>query len=198
VEETLKRFVGQRLWLKGALLAVIIALGGAAFVGFYPRRLTVEIRYDHTASDVLLFQVKNRGGLPILLRMDKFEVSTMKFGKIGYDRFEVRFAKNSTLVAGGQATSIAAPAPAGAQSYLCSQLRSIGFFLDYGQLRNGKLPEPSTPDRTKQIANGLRCSFTISEAGPDDKNTVEHEIRSACDNVAWINGCVATVLLGSD
>jgi hypothetical protein len=194
VKESLKRFAGQRFWLKSALVTVMVAVGGAVVVLFYPHRPAVEVRYDRMASGVLLFHAGNRGASPILLNIEKFVVSTMKLGKIGYDQFEVRFAKDSTVVAGGGATSIAVPVPTGTQSYLCSQLRSIGFFLDYGQLRNGRLPEPFTPERTKQIASDLRCSFTISEAGPADKNAVEYEIRSACDNVAWINDCVATVL----
>ncbi len=144
MKEPLKRFAGQRLWLNSALVAVIVAAGGAAVVLFYPRRPTVEVRYDRIASDVLLFRAENRGALPILLGIEKFVVSTLKFGKIGYDQFDVRFPKNSTVVASNGSTSIAIPVPTGAQPYLCSQLRSIGFFLDYGQLRSGRLPEPFT------------------------------------------------------
>jgi hypothetical protein len=198
VKESLKRLFGQRLWLKSTLVTVMVAVGGAAAVLFYPQRPAVDVRYDRTASDVLLFHAENRGASPILLGIEKFAVSTLKLGKIGYDQFEVRFAKNSTVVAGGGATSIAIPVPTGTQPYLCSQLRSIGFFLDYGQLQSGRLPEPSTPERTKQIASDLHCSFTISEAGPAAKNAAEYEIRLACDKVAWINDCVATVLSSSN
>lgn len=191
---SLKRLARRRLWQTSALVAVMVAFGGAAVVVFYPRRPAVEVRYDGIASEVLLFHAENHSALPILLEIEKFEVSTLKFGKIGYDRFDVRFAKNTTVVASNGSTSIAIPAPTGTQPYLCSQLRSIGFFLDYGPLRNGRLPERFSAERTKQIASDLRCSFTVSEARAAEKNPAEYELRLACDKVSWINDCVATVL----
>jgi hypothetical protein len=194
VKGSLKRLVRQRLWLTSALVTVVVAFGGAAVVVFYPRRPALEIRYDRTASEVLLFHAENHGALPISLEIKKFEVSTLKVGKVGYDRFDLRFAKNSAVVAGNGSTNIAIPAPIGAQPYLCSQLRSIGFFRDYGSLRNGRLLERLSAERTRQIASDLRCSFTISEAGAAANNPAEYEVRLACDTVPWISDCVATVL----
>jgi hypothetical protein len=194
VKGSLKRLARHRFWLTSALVTVIVAFAGVAVVVFYPLRPAVELRYDRIASDVLLFHAENHGALPILLDIEKFEVSTLKFGKIGYDRFDVRFAKNSIVVAGNESTSIAIPTPTGTQPYLCSQLRSIGFFLDYGPLRSGRLPERFSAERTKQIASDLGCSFSISEAGAAAKNTAKYEIRLACDKVPWISDCVATVL----
>ena len=193
MKESLKPLAGQRLWLTSALVAAIAAAGTTVVV-FHSPRPAVEVQYDRIVSDVLHFRAENRGASPILLGVEKFAVSTLKFGKIGYDQFDVRFTKNSTAVAGNGATSIAIPVPTGTQPYLCSQLRSIGFFLDYGKLRSGRLPEPFTAQRAKQIANDLRCSFTISEAGTAAKNAAEYEFRLACDKVPWINDCVATVL----
>jgi hypothetical protein len=188
---------GRRLWLTGLLAATTAIVAGAAVVLFHPQRSVVEVRYDRMASNVLLFHAENHGALPISAAIDKFVVSTLKFGKIGYDQFEVQFAKNSATVAPSGTASIAIPTPTGAQSYLCSQLRSIGFFLDYGRLENGKLPERFAPGRAKQIASDLRCSFVLSEAGPA-ASRAEYEIHPPCDQIAWINDCVATVLSSSN
>jgi hypothetical protein len=188
---------GRRLWLTGLLAATTVIVAGTAVVLFYPQRSAFEVRYDPMASNVLLFHAENHGALPISAAIDKFVVSTLKFGKIGYDQFDVPLAKNRTMVAGSGTASIAIPAPTGAQSYLCSQLRSIGFFLDYGQLENGKLLERFAPGRAKQIASDLRCSFVISEASPA-ASAAEYEIHPPCDKIAWINDCVATVLSSSN
>lgn len=191
---SLKQMTRRRLWLIGALVTVMVTFAGAAGVMFYPQRPAVEVRYDRMASEVMIFHVENRSDLPILLGIEKFVVSTLKLRTIGFDRFEVQFANNSAVVAGTGSTSIAIPVPSGAQPYLCSQLRSIGFFLNYGQLRNGRLREPLSPERTKQMADDLRCSFAISETSTAAKNPAEYEFGVACDKVAWINACVATVI----
>jgi hypothetical protein len=186
-----------RLWLTGLLAATLASVAGAAGVLFYQKRSTIEVRYDGATGNDLLFHAENHGALPISAAIDKFVVSTLKLGKVGYDQFEVELAKNGTLVAGGGTARITIPEPSGAQPYLCSQLRSIGFFLDYGRLSNGKLPERFSVGRAERIASDLRCSFAISETGPT-ATKAKYEIRPACDQIAWINQCVASVFASSD
>ncbi len=195
---SLKRLAGRQLWLTGALVAAVAAVAGAAVLAFYPRRPMLDVRYDGIKDEVSLFHADNQGASPITLGIEKFVVSTLKFGKVGFDQFEVQFAENSVLVAGHASAGIAIAAPAGTRPYLCSQLRSAGFFRDYGPLSNGRLAERFSAERAKQIASDLRCSFTISEAGPPDRKAAEHDIRSACEKVGWINDCVATALSSAD
>jgi hypothetical protein len=198
VKPSLQRMVRHRVWLTIVSISVMATLGGVAVAFLYPRGPVVEVRYDRTTNESLLFQAENPGSSPIALVIEKFVVSTLKLGKIGFDQFEIQFAKNGAIVAGNAATGISVPVPKGAQPYLCSQLRSIGFFRDYGEVRDGKLPGRSSPERAQQIARDLRCSFTISEAVAAAGHPAEYTAGLACDRVAWIRDCVAGVLSSSN
>jgi hypothetical protein len=185
-------FVRQHL--KSTLVAVTAMIAIATGVLFYSLRPAVDVTYDHMAGDSIFFEARNNGIPAKTISIDVFVLSTAKFGRIAYDEFEEPLAGNHTVVAGGEAKNIVVAAPADTQPYLCSQLRSIGFFLDYGKLSNGKLVENSTPRRAQDIIDDLRCSFTISETTPAQTDALTHKVRTNCSKVSWLSDCVATVL----
>jgi hypothetical protein len=187
-------FVSLRFHLKSALVAAMTIIAIAIGALFYPLRHAVEVTYNHMAGDTLFFETKNDGLSAKTVKIDTFVLSTAKFGKLSYDEFEARLADNHTVVAGGEAKSIVIAAPADTQPYLCSQLRSIGFFLNYGKLINGKLLGNSTSHWAQHIVDDLRCSFRISETTPAETNILTYTVRTNCNKVRWLFDCAASVL----
>jgi hypothetical protein len=186
--------VSLRIELLSALVAVMTMLAIAAGVLFYSPRPAVDVMYDHMAGESIFLEAKNDGLSAKTVSIDAFVLSTAKFGKIAYDEFEARLADNHIVVPGGEAKSIVTFAPADTQPYLCSQLRSIGFFLNYGKLSNGRLLGNSTPHLAQHIVDDLRCSFTILETTPAETSPLTYKVRTNCSKVSWLSDCVASVL----
>jgi hypothetical protein len=179
--------------MKIALGAVVTVVVAAIAFFYFPQRPTVDLFYTHTAENNSFFQAQNRSPFTKEITVKSFAISTARFGTIGYDKFDEDLADNHSVVAGYDLKSITVPAATDTEPYLCSQLRSVGFFLNYGKVEHGKLPQISTPDRAQQIANDLSCSFTVSEASPGAV-PVNYTQSVECSRVSWVSDCVSSVL----
>jgi hypothetical protein len=185
--------------LKIAVLSAILLLG-AVHLWFRWRSPDVTVAYSQTVGNTSLFRVANRGSARRFIRMNRFLVSTAKFGNLEPDEFESKLSDLGRFVSAGTEMAIAVDAAGDTEEYLCSSLRSIGFFAKYGSLKQGRLLADERPAslRNQQILGDLNCRFRFFDFEAKPESFDNRTLRVPCDRVSWVAACVSEILPTAD
>jgi hypothetical protein len=163
----------------------------------------VEVSFDGTFGEFSRFVAKNDGRSEQFVRIPRFALSTAKFGKLDWYELDSKIADNGRLVPPGRRVEFSVAVPVNISEYLCSSLRAIGFFAQYGTLKNGRLMlAGGSATVAKKILEDLSCSYDVSNKALDDANARRVETRSnvtptvrvPCSQVNWISDCVSQVV----
>ena len=156
----------------------------------------MKIAYQQTIGNTSHFRVVNHENSLRFIRMHRFVVSTAKFGNLEPDEFESKFTDPGRFVPAGVEMAIAVNAAEDTGEYLCSSLRSIGFFAKYGTMKGGRLlpDERAVSLRNQQILGDLSCRFRYFNFEPKPNYFDNRGLRVSCGRVPWIVACVSQVL----
>ncbi len=188
-----------------SLFVLICAVPLLVTVGRYLVNLSwgVEVSFRGTLGNTSKFVVHNSGRSEQLVRIAHFVVSTARFGKLDWDEFETRTMDAGRVVSAEAIIEFSVDVPADTGEFMCSSLRAIGFFRDYGTLAKGSLTPDGEPasQRANKIVDDLSCSFDVRDYARGDagrrtgsNSPPKQKIRVPCGQVSWISGCIAQVV----
>ncbi|MBU6461278.1 MAG: hypothetical protein KGK01_07410 [Bradyrhizobium sp.] len=203
--------IARRVWFPkspGARIASAFALLCIAPLLFYATRFlidkawSVEVTFQGMSDDVSRFAVYNGNRSKQFVRVTRFVLSTARFGKLDWDDFDSKIADPGRFVPAAGRIDFSVVAPADTGEYLCSSLRAIGFFAQYGALKNGRLTAgPARASTAKKIIEDLSCSYDFSNkkqpmesvSQKDDGSDVTQTIHVPCGQVGWVSECVSQI-----
>jgi len=186
--------VGRRWPLMGALVCGLMLSSIAAYVLTY--RPSLKLFFVQTVGNSSQFIAKDPDEPLQFLRITRFVISTAKFGNLDSVQFESRLSDPGRSISREQTLDFKVDAPSDSEEYLCSSLRSVGFFAKYGTMKEGRLlpNEQPRPARVAQVIKGLTCRFNYSNRSSSDDPDGRWAIGVPCTHVDWIFRCVSEVL----
>lgn len=192
---------GARITSAFALLCIAPLLFSATRF-LIDKTWSVEVSFQGMSDDVSRFVAYNGNRSEQFIRVTRFVLSTARLGKLDWDEFESKIADPGRFVPAAGRIDFSAAAPADTGEYLCSSLRAIGFFAQYGALKKGRLTEGAERASTaKKIIEDLSCSYDFSNkkqpiesvSQKDDGWDVTQTIHVPCGQVGWVSGCVSQI-----
>jgi hypothetical protein len=183
---------------KRVYVCVLVSLAWLSSIAAYvlTRRSAIQLDFVRTIGNVSQFVVTNARSSQQFARITRFVISTAQFGNLSWEQFESRFSDVGRAIPAAGTINFTVEAPSDTEEYLCSSLRSVGFFAPYGAMANGKLlPNgQSLSNRGTAITHALTCWFNYTDLstsqGPNDR----WKIVVPCGHVDWILRCVSEVL----
>jgi hypothetical protein len=165
----------------------------------------VQVSFQGTFDNASRFVAHNSGRSEQFVRIARFVLSTARFGKLDWDEFESRMADPGRFVPPAASAEFSVDAPVDTEEYLCSSLRAIGFFAQYGALNEGRLVPDGEPAslRTRKIVEDLSCSFDVADRDSsvdsnvrqkDANSNARQKIPVPCGQVRWISDCVSQLM----
>lgn len=156
----------------------------------------IQISYRGSLNDSSRFLARNTGQSAQFVRITRFALSTAELGNLNSDEFESKIKDAGRLIPPAAIAEFTVNAPSDTETYLCSSLRAIGFFAQYGTLEKGRLKSSEEPIslRTQKMLGDLSCWFGMSNRSISHKHVDEERISVPCAQVNWVSGCISQLM----